>query len=352
MINNVLYVIILSAALDLVGPDVPKGVVLLADVIPSFLTKLCAPYFIHTIPYSGRILIFVALSVMGMLFIALTPGYSDGGTITAKMAGVMLASLSSGGGELSFLGLVHYYGPFSLAAWGSGTGGAGLIGAGAYAIATTSLGLGVRTTLLASACLPVVMLISFFLILPLGPLRTHTKKHQDSLIEDVENEDIEQEQRQGLLSTPDGTKPAFTSKHGRPSVWVAFKHNLRRARGLFFPLHAAIAACVCGRIHHQPGRSTDAPVSLERISVQALPGILSDLQCNLPGRGFYIEIFDTVSANPQPLPTFILAGGQSGLVSIARNLQLRSKRLHYLRYHILGRAIGWSGLCQYFCRNQ
>ncbi|KAK5214172.1 battenin CLN3 protein [Exophiala xenobiotica] len=235
LINNVLYVVILSAALDLVGPDVPKGVVLLADVIPSFLTKLCAPYFIHAIPYSVRILIFVALSVVGMLFIALTPGYTDGGTITSKMAGVMLASLSSGGGELSFLGLVHYYGPFSLAAWGSGTGGAGLIGAGAYAIATTSLGFSVRTTLLASACLPVVMLISFFLILPLGPLGTHTKKQQDSLAEDVENEDMEQEQRQGLLSTPDESRLAFTSKQGRPSVWVTFKHNLRRARGLFFP---------------------------------------------------------------------------------------------------------------------
>ena len=106
-----LYVIILSAALDLVGPDIPKGVVLLADVIPSFLVKLCAPYFIHVVPYSVRILIFVGLSATGMLLIALTPGYTDGGTIATKMAGVILASLSSGGGELSFLGLIHYYGP-------------------------------------------------------------------------------------------------------------------------------------------------------------------------------------------------------------------------------------------------
>ena len=75
-----------------------------------------------------------------MLLIALTPATRDGGTVRVKMLGVILASLSSGGGELSFLGLTHHYGHFSLAAWGSGTGGAGLIGAGAYVIATTSLG--------------------------------------------------------------------------------------------------------------------------------------------------------------------------------------------------------------------
>ena len=115
--------IILSSALDLVGFNVPKGVVLLADVIPSFVVKLCAPYFIHKISYSLRIPILCALSALGMLVIALTPQLHDSKTIAIKMCGVMLASLSSGGGELSFLGLTHYYGHFALASWGSGTGG-------------------------------------------------------------------------------------------------------------------------------------------------------------------------------------------------------------------------------------
>ncbi|KIW96322.1 protein btn1 [Cladophialophora bantiana CBS 173.52] len=236
LINNVLYVIILSAALDLVGPDVPKGVVLLADVIPSFGVKLCAPYFIHVVPYSIRILVFVALSVVGMLLIALTPGYTDGGTITTKLAGVVLASLSSGGGELSFLGLVHYYGPFGLAAWGSGTGGAGLIGAGAYALATTTLGLSVGTTLLASACLPAVMLVSFFLVLPLETLRSQSRRHHHGgnalLFRDDDN--VDQEQREGLLSSPDAAKPPFSMK-SKMSAWSLFKYNLTRAKGLFFP---------------------------------------------------------------------------------------------------------------------
>ena len=170
LINNVLYVVILSAALDLVGPSLPKGMVLLADVIPSFGTKLIAPYFIHVVPYSVRVIAFVFLSAVGMLLVALSPAYTDGGSISTKIAGIILASLSSGGGELSFLGMTHFYGPFSLAAWGSGTGAAGLIGAGAYAVSTSSFGFSVKATLLASACLPAVMVVSFFMILPRAPL--------------------------------------------------------------------------------------------------------------------------------------------------------------------------------------
>lgn len=234
MINNVLYVIILSAALDLVGPDVPKGVVLLADVIPSFVVKLCAPYFISLIPYSWRIILFSVLSACGMLLIASTPGYTDGGTIGTKLAGVVLASLSSGGGELSFLGLTHFYGPFSLAAWGSGTGGAGLVGAGAYALATTTLGLSVRESLFASSFLPIIMLISFFAILPRGPW----KRHHTGLAKPKDyppNSHDASDSSDPLL--PDDTA-AITTLTPPPQTtnWRAdFIRNLRRARGLVLP---------------------------------------------------------------------------------------------------------------------
>ncbi|KAF1917054.1 batten's disease protein Cln3 [Ampelomyces quisqualis] len=243
LINNVLYVIILSAALDLVGPSVPKGVVLLCDVVPSFITKLCAPYFIHKIPYNIRILVFVTLSALGMLIIALTPPLQDSQTIAIKMCGVMLASLSSGGGELSFLSLTHFYGSFSLAAWGSGTGGAGLIGAGAYAIATNTLQISPRTSMLVFAFLPLIMILSFFVILPLGPLRAGVVKqagYEAITGEEDEGEDEPSEREQdGLLSS---------SVHSASSHSVAlmqtkrpigaldnFRANLHRARGLFFP---------------------------------------------------------------------------------------------------------------------
>ena len=189
-----------------------------------------------------------------MLLIALTPADTDGGSISAKMAGVVLASLSSGGGELVFLGLTHFYGPFSLAAWGSGTGAAGLVGAGAYAIATTALNMKVRTALLASSFLPVLMLLSYFLILPRGVLKkpVHTEGRnetsqtgpsqghnlpRDTIYTEAERDEPSvmdrDEEEEGLLA---GGKAQPSRSDGEQNWWKTFKSNLVRARGLFFPL--------------------------------------------------------------------------------------------------------------------
>lgn len=160
-----------------------------------------------------------------------------------------MASLSSGGGELSFLGLTHYYGPFSLAAWGSGTGGAGLIGAGLYVLLTSTIGLSVKTSLLASAFLPVIMLLSFFVILPQGPLRrTHsTKGYIDVPTIDIDSEDISElptdAASQSLLAPgPSIAAEAYHTHSPRPaspalshSKKPTFRQNFRRARALFFP---------------------------------------------------------------------------------------------------------------------
>lgn len=154
----------------------------------------------------------------------------------------MIASLSSGGGELSFLGLTHYYGPFALAAWGSGTGGAGLIGAGAYAIATNTLQIEPRTSLLVFAFLPLIMVLSFFVILPLGPLRTSTAMrggYQAVGSEEPEDETTPGREQDGLLSTSLPTAPVRSESHppakGGSASPNSFKANLIRARGLFFP---------------------------------------------------------------------------------------------------------------------
>lgn len=222
--------IILSAALDLVGPLTPKSVVLLADVLPSFLTKLIAPYFIHRIPYTARIIIFCLLSSSGMLLIALTPP-SDASTssIAIKLVGVVLASLSSGGGELSFLGLTHYYGHFSLAAWGSGTGGAGLAGAGLYVLLTTTLGFSVTNSLLASAFLPVIMLAAFFVVLPMGPLKAGKAKEYESL----PGEDVNEGDSPSSSLLAQDISQSISSL--QPATQRSFKDNLHRANKLFIP---------------------------------------------------------------------------------------------------------------------
>ncbi|WQF81069.1 Putative batten's disease protein Cln3 [Colletotrichum destructivum] len=242
LINNVLYVIILSAAQDLVGSSVPKGVVLLADVLPSFFTKLVAPYFIHRVPYALRVLVLIALSCTGMLLVALTP---PGRSVAVKMVGVVIASLSSGGGELSFLGLTHYYGPASLAGWGSGTGAAGLVGAGLYVLMTDWWGFTVRSSLLFSACLPSIMFVSFFVVLPKGPLRAGGGKGYAAVPErDLDDEDVGEMPRDAASSAllapgPSVTSAAYSAQqsghHHHQQRDSSFAHNLARARALFFP---------------------------------------------------------------------------------------------------------------------
>ncbi|KAK1072163.1 battenin CLN3 protein [Friedmanniomyces endolithicus] len=244
LINNLFYVIILSAALDLVGPSIPKATVLLSSIIPGLATKLVVPYLIHLFPYSFRILLLAALSTCGMLVVALSPAGSAG--IAAKVAGIVLANISSGGGEVNFLALTHFYGTTSLAAWGSGTGGAGLLGAGAYALATTGLGYSVQGTLLASAVVPVGMVLSFFCLLPLGPLKAAGGAGGKELeYESVPTEDDEHVTREdtrdqaGLLAqldTRDTTQPQHNSNPPAPIPLLPTLHaNLLRARSLLLP---------------------------------------------------------------------------------------------------------------------
>ncbi|KAI1134301.1 Batten's disease protein Cln3 [Hypoxylon sp. FL0543] len=238
LINNVLYVIILSAAQDLVGSDVPKGLVLLADVLPSFLTKLIAPYFIHKVPYWLRVIAFVAASSLGMFMLALTPPEKSVGV---KLAGVIFASLSSGAGELSFLGLTHYYGHLSLAAWGSGTGAAGLVGAGLYVMFTDWIGFSVRHSLLASAFLPVIMLISFFLVLPRGPLRQGSGTKDYGIISDRDlgrdgvEDGLPAVNATSSLLAPESRATSSILETDKADALRKLGANFRRARSLFLP---------------------------------------------------------------------------------------------------------------------
>lgn len=231
---------ILVAALDLVGPAVPKGAVLLADITPSLITKLCAPYFIHAIPYRVRVPILVSLSTSGMLLIALSPANTERSSIMTKMVGIMLSSLASGAGELSFLGLTHFYGPFSLAAWGSGTGASGLVGAGTYTLATTSLGFSVRRILLTSAIWPAVTIFSFFFVLPQGPLLLAQSRAGYEKVARKDSVSIEKGD-EGLLEKSSSFGPGKDAIPTRAQKkddegWNRFKANLRRAKSLFIPL--------------------------------------------------------------------------------------------------------------------
>ncbi|KAF9092116.1 battenin CLN3 protein [Mortierella sp. AD031] len=140
-INNLIYVVILSAAVDLVGSKVPKGVVLLADITPSLLIKTVAPYFVHKVPYTIRVVFCAFLSFSAVVLIA------QADSISVRLLGVMMASLSSGLGELTFLMLSSFYRLQMVSAWSSGTGGAGLLGALLFLALTSWIGLSIPRTL-------------------------------------------------------------------------------------------------------------------------------------------------------------------------------------------------------------
>ncbi|KAI0641301.1 batten's disease protein Cln3 [Trametes meyenii] len=154
LINNVLYVIILSAALDLVPPSTPKGIIAFCNIFPALVAKLGWPYLLKgRIRYARRLVGCTAISVSGMLVVALFD------SLYMRLLGICLASFSSGLGELTFLQLSTRYHPPSVAGhsvgyFASGTGGAGLAGAFLW---WELRGLGV---------LPFVIPITYFFILP------------------------------------------------------------------------------------------------------------------------------------------------------------------------------------------
>jgi len=64
----VLYVIILSAALDLVPPSTPKGIIAFCNIAPALVAKVGWPYLLKgRIRYVKRLVGCCLLSVLGMI---------------------------------------------------------------------------------------------------------------------------------------------------------------------------------------------------------------------------------------------------------------------------------------------
>lgn len=176
--NNYAYVIMLSAAFDLLDPNyhenedlsvndsanktnetlcnpISTGAILLADILPALFIKSVASFIVLGTHY--RVFIAVTLCVMSFLITA----FSIANWMT--FFGVICASLSSGLGEVTFLSYSSFFDKDSVSTWSSGTGGAGLIGALSYASLTHVMGQ--RTALLVMLVVPVVMSITFWIII-------------------------------------------------------------------------------------------------------------------------------------------------------------------------------------------
>ncbi|GAA5943219.1 amino acid transporter YHC3 [Sporobolomyces koalae] len=170
-LNNVLYVVILSAALDLVDKaTTPKGLILFVNIFPALVVKLGWPYFVPGTPrYSHRITSCSALSFLGIIIVAFSK------SLSSRLMGISIASFSSGLGEMTYLQLSTTYGTIrtttndrdlagiAVGWFSSGTGGAGLVGSGLWWILR---GFGIETGLLICSFLPLMMAGTYFLLLP------------------------------------------------------------------------------------------------------------------------------------------------------------------------------------------
>ncbi|KAG9034439.1 battenin CLN3 protein [Tulasnella sp. JGI-2019a] len=162
LINNILYVVILSAALDLVPPSTPKGIIAFCNIAPALVAKIGWPYVLKgRIRYGKRLIGCCACSVLGMTVVALFD------SLGMRLLGICLASFSSGLGELTFLQLSTTY-PIALAGhavgyFASGTGGAGVGGAGFWWEVRS---LGVKKGVALSGILPFIIPLTYFFILP------------------------------------------------------------------------------------------------------------------------------------------------------------------------------------------
>jgi battenin len=107
-----------------------------------------------------RIILFIAFSFSGMQLVAQSNG------LAPRIFGIIMASLSSGAGELSFLQLTHWHDKRALPGFAVGTGMAGLAGAYLYLALTTWIGLSVHASLNLSSVRMYTFIsdLSFFLI--------------------------------------------------------------------------------------------------------------------------------------------------------------------------------------------
>ncbi|KAJ1961553.1 battenin CLN3 protein [Dispira parvispora] len=158
LINNLVYVVFLSAAVDILESNthIPKGVVLLADILPSFLVKLVAPHIVHHFTYGTRLIICSLASFSALHIVASFQA------LPLRLAGVVLASAASGLGELSFLMLTTFFPSAVVATWSSGTGGAGVCGSVAFLVLTTWLRLSTPNALRLISLLPPFLAIFYF----------------------------------------------------------------------------------------------------------------------------------------------------------------------------------------------
>ncbi|CAF1244818.1 unnamed protein product [Rotaria sp. Silwood1] len=174
--NNFVYVVMLSAAHDILKQEesdnstqpvshnttnqfdcnpISTGV---TDILPALVIKITAAFFMHKILYNIRFVLIVLFAASALIIVRISK------VIALSIFGVVCASISAGFGEITMLQLTSFYEKYTVSAWSSGTGAAGLLGALSYAGLTSLLKLSPRTAILILLFIPVLQVISYIMV--------------------------------------------------------------------------------------------------------------------------------------------------------------------------------------------
>ena len=223
LLNNMMYVVILTAALELLPSHVPTGLLAFVNITPAVIAKAVFPYLLKgEIQYDKRVWTCTLLAFLGMMVIAMF------NSLFIRLAGIATASFASGLGEITYLQYSTRFPDvlttYCVGWFASGTGAAGLAGALAWWIVRP---LGVKNGLSLLAFLSFGTAISFFLVLPrYGSMVTETAEDGalESLMHSENEEDAPNRSQEVTLSWDDKVallKPLFFT-YVLPLVCVYF----------------------------------------------------------------------------------------------------------------------------------
>lgn len=157
VLNNFIYVLFLAAAEDILTGY--AGVILLCTIVPGLCSKMIFSFFADKLPYFARIVAVSVSSAVCSVVVAVAAS-----TYT-KLFAIVVYSTIGALGEISFLALTSRYPESVVGAWSSGTGGAGIAGAGAYVFLKDILHIPPKDTLVICSGVPLLMIVIYRLAL-------------------------------------------------------------------------------------------------------------------------------------------------------------------------------------------
>ncbi|KAF6530220.1 hypothetical protein HZS61_001532 [Fusarium oxysporum f. sp. conglutinans] len=161
----------------------PRWIVLLIETLPALATKLLMPHILHRVPYWMRPLTIGAGWIIVAIVTNVTPPNI---TPPLRILTSVLGSISAAAMEVSFLGMLRYYGRVGLAGWGAGVGAGAVFCAILPFVLTVWLESFLRDFIDCVYALTGAMLVAFFVILPGAPVNYPHAQQEASKV-DVED---------------------------------------------------------------------------------------------------------------------------------------------------------------------